>query len=388
MIAMKYRLLALMLCIGTVATAQESLVENGDFEEAVSTRNLKNRGMIDELCENWKAGTEAMADYYSTGVKGTKAAVPVNDFGSQSAASGNRYAGIVAYSKDTKRYQRQYLVTELEDNLEKDITYCMSFKVSLADLSKYAVSGLGVFVSDKKVFQGNKGNMIKTDNVVRHRSNKVMQSMDQWEVICGTFVATGEEEYIVIGNFESDSKLDIAKVKRPKGMTGTQIQAAYYYIDDVEVRAITAPSECACTPADEQTPDVIFTKKNVANEEELSIKEQIANRTVYFASLKAQVNGQAKLELNKLAELMKSNPEIRLEVVGHIDADENKEAELNPIYANLGKRRADIVVRYLISQGVNEMRLVPKSMGNTQPANERPTPLAKAQNRRVEFVVR
>ena len=199
------------------------------------------------------------------------------------------------------------------------------------------MNGIGVYVSDRKVSQGNTGNMVKTDNVVRHRSNKVMQSMDQWETICGTFVGTGEEQYIVIGNFASDNKLKIEKVKRPKNVTGVQFQAAYYYVDDVEVKAITAPSECACTPADEREPDLIFTKKNVASEEEMSTSDKVKASTVYFASLKSELTGLAKRDLDALADLLKANPSMRLEVVGHSDDDEMKEGELNPRYAAMGK---------------------------------------------------
>ena len=367
--------------------SQENLVPNSDFETA-NIRTLKKMGMMDECIEDWTSATEATCDLFSTGVKGDKAGVPMNMMGTQTANSGDRYAGFTAYAKDAKKFQRQYLTIKLTEELEEDVTYCISINVSLSDLSKYAVNGLGVYVSDRKVKQGNSGKMIKDQNVVRHRSNKVMQSMDQWETICGTFVGTGEEEYIVIGCFEPDAKLDITKVKKPKGVTGVQHMAAYYYVDDVSVVAITAPSECACTPADERVSDIIFTKKNVASEDEMTTEQKVASSTVYFASLKNTLTGLAQADLDKLAALLQANPSLRLEVVGHSDLDEAKEGSLNPRYGDLGKKRADQVVRYLISKGVSATRIVPKSKESTQPANPRPTPLGKAQNRRVEFIIK
>lgn len=384
---MKYSLLLCSLLMAGTLFSQENLVPNPDFEDA-NIRSLKKMGMLDECIEDWTSATEATADLYSTGVKGDKAGVPVNYMGTQTANSGDRYAGFTAYAKDAKKFSRQYLTIKLSDELEEDVTYCISINVSLSDLSKYAVNGIGIYVSDRKVKQGNTGKMIKAENVVRHRSNKVMQSMDQWETICGTFVGTGEEEYIVIGCFEADAKLDIQKMKKPKGVTGVQHLAAYYYVDDVSVMAITAPSECACTPADERTPDLIFTKKNIASEDEMTVEQKVTSSTVYFASLKNTLTGLAQADLDKLAAMLKANPNLRLEVVGHSDMDESQEGELNPRYADLGKRRADQVVRYLISKGVSEMRIIPKSKESTQPANPRPTPLAKAQNRRVEFVIK
>lgn len=377
----------LSILISGMAIAQDNLVPNADFEDVV-TRTLKKGGMLDELCEEWNSGTQALADIYSTGVKSDKASVPTNIRGTQTPNSGNRYAGFTAYAKDQKKFSRQYLTVKLTEELEENVTYCISFNISLAELSKYAVNGIGAYVADRKVRQGNEGNMIKKTNVVKHKSNKVMKSMDQWETVCGTFVGTGEEQYIVIGNFDSDSKLKIEKVKRPKGITGTQFMAAYYFIDDVEVKAIQAPSECACTPADQAEPDLIFTKKNIASEDEMTTAQKVANSTVYFASLKQTLTGQAQNELKALAEILIANPSMKVEVVGHCDDDEVKEGALNNRYQNLGKKRADQAVRFLIAQGVSEMRVVPKSKENTQPANTRPTPLAKAQNRRVEFVLR
>lgn len=378
-------LLLLLVAFGLQMAAQdENLVPNGDFENS-ATKGLKSYGMLDDLCEDWFSGTKAPADLYATGMKSEKVNIPNNLFGKQDAMSGEMYAGFRAYTKDKKK-NRTYLQVKLSEDLEEDVQYCVKINISLADLSKYAVNNIGVYMSDRKIVQPNTGPMIKDDFQIKHKSNKVMMSQEGWETICGTIVGTGEEEYMIIGCFERDDKLQIEKMKRPKGMTGTQVYDAYYYIDNVEVYPIEAKSQCICSRADEVEPDLIYSK-SVMIDESMTPSDVVKNSSVYYAFLKSGVNAIARRSLTNVIKIMNENPNMKLEVIGHCDNDEFDEAKINPRYKDLGKRRADMVVEYLIEQGISQMRLVPKSLENTSPANTRPTPLSKAQNRRVQFVV-
>ena len=74
--------------------------------------------------------------------------------------------------------------------------YCVSFDISLADLSRYAVNEIGVVIEDRKIEQPNDGDMIRQADV-KQKTNKVFQFMDGWEKFCGTFVGTGQEEFIL-----------------------------------------------------------------------------------------------------------------------------------------------------------------------------------------------
>jgi len=388
----KYLLLLFSLLTFSTAFAQDdeeviddgNLVANGNFEN-VKTKTLKTHGMLDDLCMNWFSATQFKGDIYASGIKGDKVNIPNNSFGKQDALSGHCYAGFRAYSKD-KKYKRSYLQIELDENLEKDQQYCFRFNVSLADLSKYGTNGIGVYVSDRKIDQPNTGTIAKKPQIL-HKSNKVMTTMDGWETICGTFIATGVEQYIIIGCFERDDKVRADKVKRPKGFTGAQIYHAYYYVDDVEVKAVEAKSQCFCGRADDLEPDLIYSK-SVMIDPEMGPRDIVSNTGLYYAFIKSQLNAVGKRDLDRVAKLLKENASIKLEVVGHCDNDEFDEGKVNPRYRDLGKKRADRVVEYLIEQGISEMRLIPKTKENTAPANTRPTPLSKAQNRRVVFVVR
>ena len=388
---MKQLLLFLvMLAASSVIIAQdeeENLVPNGDFESA-NTKPLKTFGMLEELCDNWYTATKAPADLFAAGIRSEKVSIPQNEYGSQDAASGDLYAGFRAYTKDKKK-TRSYVAVQLTDELEKNQMYCVEFKVSLADLSKYGTNFIGAYFTDRKTIQPNTGSIVRdlNDIHIKHRSNKTMTMMDGWETICGTYVANGDEEYMVIGCFGSDTELDLPKMKRPREATGAQTYDAYYYLDAVRVYPVDAKSQCSCDPAADRAPDLIY-GQSVVISESMSAEEIIGVSAVYYAFQKQTLTQTGMKSLDEVARIMSENPSWKLEVIGHCDNDEFTESKINPRYADMGKKRADQAVRYLVSKGVDASRLIALTKENTDPANTRPTDLSRAQNRRVVFVIR
>lgn len=387
---MKQLLILGILLISTGLVAQDddvNLVPNGDFE-AGETKKLKAFGQLDEVVEHWYSATKAPADIFAAGIKSDKINVPSNSYGYQEAASGERYAGFRAYTKD-KKLDRTYLGVQLTERLEKDQMYCVEFKISLADLSKFGVNYIGTIFSDRKTIQPNTGAIVRDLNKidVKHRANKAMILQDGWETVCGTYIAKGKEAYMTIGSFGGDGVLDLQKMKRPKDVTGTQVYDAYYFIDDVRVYPIEAKSQCSCDPSADRQPDLIYGQSVVLNEN-MSASEIVSVSAVYYAFLKKNITAAGETTLKRIIEIMEENPSWKLEVIGHCDNDEFDEAKINPRRANLGQMRAEQVVKDLVSKGVAANRLIPLTKENTDPANERPTDLSRAQNRRVVFEIR
>lgn len=385
-------LLFAMIAASVAMIAQDeeedvNLVPNGSFESA-NTKPLKSYGMLNDLCDNWYSATKAPADLFSAGIRSEKVSIPDNTFGSQDAADGDLYAGFRAYTKDKKKY-RSYVAVELTEKLEKNQMYCVEFKVSLSDLSKYGANHIGAAFVDRKTIQPNTGTMVRdlNDIHIKDRANKAIIVQDGWETICGVFVGTGQEEYMVIGCFGSDSDLDLPKMKRPRGITGTQTYDAYYYLDDVRVYPIEAKSQCSCDPAADREPDLVYGSSAVVDED-MTDEELVGISAVYYASLKRTSTQAGTQTMDEIVRIMKENPAWKLEVIGHCDNDEFDEGKVNARYRDMGKKRAEQVVRYLVSQGIPESRLITLTKENTDPANTRPTDLSKAQNRRVVFMIR
>jgi outer membrane protein OmpA-like peptidoglycan-associated protein len=61
---------------------------------------------------------------------------------------------------------------------------------------------------------------------------------------------------------------------------------------------------------------------------------------------------------------------------------------VNPLYAEMAKKRAEAVKTALVNAGVSADRITVTSKDDTSPANTKATPMAKAQNRRVELIAK
>ncbi|HAM99670.1 MAG TPA: flagellar motor protein MotB [Marinilabiliales bacterium] len=124
-----------------------------------------------------------------------------------------------------------------------------------------------------------------------------------------------------------------------------------------------------------------FVAKNfVLKKMETGVKIVIEN--ILFNSGKATLVASSFPELDKLANLLLTNPKVRIEVSGHTDnvgsASVNKK---------ISKERALTVRNYLISRGVEEDRVEYQGYGFDQPIASNDTPEGKAQNRRVEIKI-
>ena len=117
-------------------------------------------------------------------------------------------------------------------------------------------------------------------------------------------------------------------------------------------------------------------------------EELIAGTAVYFDVLSYKVHSMFDADLNELAGLLKSNPNLKIELIGHSDTDEVNEAKVNIRYEGMALKRANSVKEFLVLKGISEVRLSTSSKDNTELASDKPTPLSKAQNRRVLFVVK
>lgn len=77
----------------------------------------------------------------------------------------------------------------------------------------------------------------------------------------------------------------------------------------------------------------------------------------------------------------------QIEVVGHTDSDPIKKSKWKDNW-QLSSERALSVLRYLVSNGISEERIVAVAAGESRPIASNGTESGKARNRRVEIVVR
>jgi outer membrane protein OmpA-like peptidoglycan-associated protein len=86
-------------------------------------------------------------------------------------------------------------------------------------------------------------------------------------------------------------------------------------------------------------------------------------------------------ELNRVVNIMNALPNITMTVIGHADQRGTSDDNLK-----LSRLRAQAVVDYLVSQGINAERLASKAVGSDEPLTQDTSEAAYALNRRTEFV--
>ena len=109
---------------------------------------------------------------------------------------------------------------------------------------------------------------------------------------------------------------------------------------------------------------------------------------LYFVGNKPVLLAKSKPELPKILRFMESNPDMKIEVAGHINLPGRPRVKKNTWHYELSQLRAKVVFDYLIANGISEERISYKGYGNW----EMRFPKAKSEkeqalNRRVEMRV-
>lgn len=97
---------------------------------------------------------------------------------------------------------------------------------------------------------------------------------------------------------------------------------------------------------------------------------------------KSDLSATAMVELDRVAEIMRNNPDLVLELQGNTDSIGTEAYNMG-----LGQRRAQAVFGYLKSKGIDSNRFKLVSHGENNPVATNATRTGRAKNRRVDLVV-
>lgn len=366
----------------TEKKGRENLVSNGGFE--AFEEGLRRKEQL-ELAEGWGNPTAAKSELYATDVRSRYITVPDNMYGNAEPAEGTGYAGLTAYAYRGKS-SRSYLQAKLSVTLEERGLYCVKFKASLAERSRYASNNLSVSL-DKSGPNSKAPDHLSSQNPVYSDYNDIVDTREGWWEYCTLYRADGKEKYITIGNFESDDRTKTIQMDLPeKYVEDGQIAAAYYFIDDVKVEPIKAGEKCNC--ASDRIPEskIIFSGSPQIDGD-MSLAEKVEAIDVYFYQYQAEVVSAAERTIDKVVDLLVENSSGKITIIGHTDNEEAALAEDEATLRGLAKKRANLVKSYMVASGIDEERLSVESKDNTAPVAKMATPISLAKNRRVEFEV-
>jgi outer membrane protein OmpA-like peptidoglycan-associated protein len=297
---------------------------------------------------------------------------PKNFNGIQPSDFGNGYAGLYLYAPDD---YREYLQAELTETLIKGKNYRVSFYVSLAERSDFAIKEFGVLFSSAKINIPIKKELSKM-HLYRNKGNKYNRmeigytnfysDTKDWILVHTQFRAKGHEKYLVLGNFKSNARTRMFKTKR------NAKQGAYYYVDMVSVSLKEPPSE-------ETELVAISNGKETRN---IELDKNYIFKNVHFEFDKSVLLEASKEELQKVVNHLESNAMLRITINGHTD-----NIGTTSYNQKLSQKRAAAVANYLLESGINEDRIIWEGHGSSRPIAENNTEIKRGLNRRVEFVI-
>jgi peptidoglycan-associated lipoprotein len=91
--------------------------------------------------------------------------------------------------------------------------------------------------------------------------------------------------------------------------------------------------------------------------------KEISLENIYYDLAKWDIRSDAQPTLNKLAETLMQNPQVKIQLSSHTDCRSS-----DTYNATLSQKRAESAVNYLISKGLDPLRLIAKGYGESQPA--------------------
>ena len=127
-------------------------------------------------------------------------------------------------------------------------------------------------------------------------------------------------------------------------------------------------------------PDSVY-EKNIPLQP-IEANASIVLNNVFFDVNKFDLKPESQIELDKIVQLLKENPTVKIQISGHTDNAGKPSDNLT-----LSNNRAKTVVSYLINKQISPKRLSYKGFGETKPVADNKTPENRARNRRTELKV-
>ncbi|MFN8117557.1 MAG: T9SS type A sorting domain-containing protein [Bacteroidia bacterium] len=278
----------------------QNLINNGSFEN-ISAPNTWNNWSgqfinfsetpIKIILPEWNEFNSA--DLFASACTHTYASVPKNRFGDIYAKDGNNVVGFESVYNNSET--KEYLYQQLTAPLQAGKIYCLSFYVSRADRISYAIKSIGAYFSNNVQSTGGLGYINANPQVV-NQSGFITDTIG-WTQIQGCFTAVGGEQYITIGNFNSNANTYTLRIQPVNALSTSTVDIAYYYIDDVtlidqsavDIREINNENSFEIYPNPTNSILTIRDKNQQLQNATIEIKNTLG-QIVYFDAYSRQID--------------------------------------------------------------------------------------------------
>lgn len=223
----KALLIFIFVFIGSfTCLVSQNLVPNSSFELTTDCPTTLDQVY---LAPPWFKPTLGSSDVFSSCSTGW-VGVPQSTTGFEYARTGNNYAAFVATLPGVMGDYREYIEVRLTSPLLAGQKYLVNFYLSFADSMQIATDDIGIYFSEDSLYDYTSIAFIPTIPQVENPSGFFITNKNGWTEVAGDYIATGGENFIVIGNFKNNVSTDTTYV--PGGSPNSW---SYYFIDDVSV---------------------------------------------------------------------------------------------------------------------------------------------------------
>ncbi|PCJ25132.1 MAG: hypothetical protein COA97_08265, partial [Flavobacteriales bacterium] len=212
----------------------QNLVMNPSFEEywqcPTQVANVEDcKHVFNPMCADTKnVSCISTPDYFNAcATIGSNANVPTTFVGYQIAKDNDGYIGLT-----NKTFYREYVQIKLENRMISGNSYLFSFYANLSNNVRITTNQLGIkFVTDSIIYNQFLWQFMEPDWV----SNTYITDTANWTLLQGKYVAKGDEQWMIIGNFYPDTIFPTIEVN-----LSSSFYECYFLLDyfQVEYNAI------------------------------------------------------------------------------------------------------------------------------------------------------
>lgn len=200
----------LLLSQGFSAQQIANFVSNGSFEKLYTCNGASSPIT---WAKNWLSIDSAS---FGGGVYGLcNSKIPTNVNGWQFPLSGQNY--IICTFFWLPNSSRGYPKNRLKQTLNQGKTYCVRFHINITNMSPRGIDGFGAYFGGSAIDTITKCTIPLTyiTPQVKNPIGNIISDTLNWVPITGTFVATGNEKYLLLGNFLSNAGTSTAPIMGP-----------------------------------------------------------------------------------------------------------------------------------------------------------------------------
>ena len=284
---------------------------------------------------------------------------------------------------------RTYWQTMLRCPMQKGVSYKISFYANALG-AKFNPVNLGLLFKEKEVTQRRVWPILFKPSVQLTARDVTANKKSEWVKIDVEYVANGNEQFLVVGNFLTDDEM--TRHRKPRS------QKVTYCVDELSVKGPRDTADCEPSyqvqewlagrlrhtpvygePPVVKAPPVVQKPEPVKEEPHI---DTLVLQDVLFRFDSGSLTPEASHVLDTIVTRLQKRPYKKIRVEGHTDS-----LGTDAYNMDLSGRRANSVMQYFIKKGMDTNLIEAEGKGEGRPVATNRSDEGRRRNRRVEILV-